>query len=72
MDARNPLHLMARKLCRKSVRLKTTGRATTMGAGAALMNELSKHLLVKGKRFRVTIDCDPDADRFVITREDFN
>ncbi len=42
-----------------------------MGESAALMNELSKHLWVKGKRFRVTIDCDPEADRFVITREDF-
>ena len=71
MNIRNPLHLLAGKLGRKGVNIKTMGRATTMGEGAALMGELIEYLWVKGKRFRVTIDCDPEANRFEITREDF-
>lgn len=43
-----------------------------MCEAAAIMRELSKQLWPNGKKFRVTIECDPETNRFKMTREDFN
>lgn len=55
-----------------STRMKTTGKSDAIGTAAAIMRELSKHLWMDGKKFRVTIDCDPETNRFEIIRQDLN
>lgn len=56
----------------KNVTLRTTGKAKYLGQSAYIMGELSKHLWMDGKKFRVTIDLDPETGRFEIVRETFD
>ena len=49
---------------------KTVGKVDAIGKAAAIMGKLSKHLWMDGKKFRVTIDCDPETGRFEIIRQE--
>lgn len=52
--------------------LRTRGKTENIGTAAAVMRELSRHIWMNGKKFRVTIDCDPRANQFEISRYEFN
>lgn len=46
------------------------GRLRYMQYGAVMMFELGKFLWPDGKKFRVTIECDPERGDFVAKREE--
>lgn len=50
---------------------RISGRLSLLECGITLLHELSKLLWYDDKKFRVTIECDPDAGRFSAKREDF-
>lgn len=56
----------------EGVSLITSGKADDIGAAAAIMTYLAQHLWMDGKKFRVTIDCDPETNRFEIVRHEVN
>lgn len=47
------------------------GRLSVLEHGIVLLHELSKLLWYEDKKFRVTIECDPDTGKFSAKREDF-
>ncbi len=49
---------------------KLSGQITALEHGACLLYVLGELLWVKDKKFRVTIECDPEAKRFTAVRED--
>lgn len=49
---------------------KLSGQAVALEHGACLLYALGELLWVKDKKFRVTIECDPEAQRFIAVRED--
>lgn len=46
------------------------GKLNYMEHGAVILYELGKLLWPNGKKFRVTIECDPEAGRFEAKRMD--
>ena len=47
-----------------------SGRRSVLSEGVLLMRFLEQILWDNGKQFRVTIECDPEAGRFELNRED--
>ncbi len=52
-------------------RYKTTGKADMIAVAAIIMREISDLLWMNGKKFRITIECDPETNSFTIIRHDF-
>lgn len=48
------------------------GKDEILGKAGAVMAELGKMLWVDGKKFRVTIECDPELGLFEMKRDDFS
>ncbi len=48
------------------------GKDETLGKAGAIMSELGKMLWLDGKKFRVTIECDPELGLFEMKRDDFS
>lgn len=48
---------------------QSAGAMEDMHRLAATMSALSHMLMTKDKKIRVTIECDPEAGRYEITRE---
>lgn len=49
----------------------THGNLGLIGISAVIMQELGNLLWVNGKKFRVTIEYDPDTGSFEAKREEF-
>lgn len=47
-----------------------SGKVNALEYGSCLLYELGKLLWVEDKKFRVTIECDPETGRFTATREE--
>ena len=48
------------------------GKRRNPGKASAIMVELGKMLWMDGKKFRVTIECDPELGLFEMKRDDFS
>lgn len=48
------------------------GKDEILGKAGAIMSELGKMLWIDGKKFRVTIECDPELGLFEMKRDDFS
>ncbi len=46
------------------------GKLDYMEHGAVMLFELGRLLWPSGKKFRITIECDPETGRFKASRED--
>ncbi len=47
------------------------GSVKALGYSSCLLHEMGKLLWVTDKKFRVTVECDPETGRFTAVREDF-
>ena len=48
------------------------GKDEILGKAGVIMSELGKMLWLDGKKFRVTIECDPELGLFEMKRDDFS
>ncbi len=47
-----------------------SGKVKVLEYGSCLLYELGKLLWVEDKKFRVTIECDPETGKFTAVREE--